>query len=181
MSTRCYIGIELNPGDYLVSDCHFDGYILGVGSILFNHYQSSAKILNLISKGSISSLNEDGSFDGSTLQEEISNDKFFWYAPEIYHSVYDMLINTDKEYVYIWDPEKLIWSYAYKEFVRGPKYNAMHNPGDCYRAINKLEPLTKRVLAIEHNKREERIRDMEWDRGKYYKMNLVDVPDEEED
>jgi hypothetical protein len=56
MSTHSNIGI-LNQDESVTSIyCHFDGYLDGVGRILFEHYKDETKIRQLMDLGDISSL-----------------------------------------------------------------------------------------------------------------------------
>ena len=55
MSTRSVIAMKTENG-YIGVYCHFDGYISGVGKILFENYFDETKLKKLIAEGSISSL-----------------------------------------------------------------------------------------------------------------------------
>ena len=57
MSTRSRIAIETESGTVKSIYCHFDGYVSGVGKILYNHYDKE-KLEKLIELGDISSLGE---------------------------------------------------------------------------------------------------------------------------
>jgi len=57
MSTRSRIAIENQDGTVQSIYCHFDGYIDGVGTTLFNHYDRE-KLKSLIELGDISVLKE---------------------------------------------------------------------------------------------------------------------------
>lgn len=59
MSTRSNIGIINKDGSVDVIYCHYDGYPSCNGAILQEHYQSPAKIRELIALGDISSLAAD--------------------------------------------------------------------------------------------------------------------------
>lgn len=60
MSTRSLIGMERKPGGWIdFIYCHSDGYPVGVGAILQEHYQDPEKIKQLIALGSITSLGRD--------------------------------------------------------------------------------------------------------------------------
>ena len=56
MSTKAYIGIELESGIVEYIYCHWDGMQSGVGLILDNHYTDRAKVQELIDLGDISCL-----------------------------------------------------------------------------------------------------------------------------
>jgi len=55
MATRSRIAIENESGIVKSIYCHFDGYIDGVGKVLFEHYDKE-KLEKLIELGDISSL-----------------------------------------------------------------------------------------------------------------------------
>ena len=57
MATRSRIAIENQDGTVQSIYCHFDGYIDGVGTTLFTHYDRE-KLKSLIELGDISSLGE---------------------------------------------------------------------------------------------------------------------------
>ena len=59
MATRSRIGIELEDGSIKSIYCHWDGYPSGVGAKLAVHYRQREKVLELISLGDISSLDEE--------------------------------------------------------------------------------------------------------------------------
>lgn len=58
MSTRSYIGIELDDGRILGSYCHSDGYLTYNGAMLLDHYSDRAKVEKLIFLGDMATLNE---------------------------------------------------------------------------------------------------------------------------
>jgi hypothetical protein len=57
MSTRSRIAIENQDGTVTSVYCHFDGYVKGVGKILFENYNRE-KTEQLVALGNISELNE---------------------------------------------------------------------------------------------------------------------------
>ena len=59
MSTRSRIGIIFPNGNVHSVYCHFDGYMSGVGRKLLNHYNTRAKIAQVISNGDLSSLKDN--------------------------------------------------------------------------------------------------------------------------
>lgn len=59
MSTRSYIGIELDDGRIMGSYCHSDGYLTYNGAMLLDHYSDRAKVEKLISFGDMAALNEN--------------------------------------------------------------------------------------------------------------------------
>ena len=58
MSTRSYIGIELDDGRIMGSYCHSDGYLTYNGAMLLDHYSDRAKVEKLISFGDMAALSE---------------------------------------------------------------------------------------------------------------------------
>lgn len=56
MATRSRIAIEKQDGTVDSIYCHFDGYIDGVGKMLFEKYSDREKVEKLIELGSLSSL-----------------------------------------------------------------------------------------------------------------------------
>ena len=58
MATRSLIGINLNNGITKIIYCHWDGQIYSNGVILNNNYNTKDKVEELISLGSLSSLDE---------------------------------------------------------------------------------------------------------------------------
>ena len=65
MATRSNIEIENKDGTVSAIYCHFDGYIDGVGEILYKNYNTREKLEQLIALGDISSL-------GKTLEETVA-------------------------------------------------------------------------------------------------------------
>lgn len=59
MSTRSYIGIELEDGRIMGSYCHSDGYLTYNGAMLLDHYSDRTKVEKLISFGDMAALNEN--------------------------------------------------------------------------------------------------------------------------
>lgn len=57
MSTRSRIAIENQDGTVTSVYCHFDGYVKGVGKILFENYNRE-KTEQLVALGNLSQLNE---------------------------------------------------------------------------------------------------------------------------
>jgi hypothetical protein len=58
MATRSTIGIRNEDNSIEVIYCHWDGYLEGVGNILKNNYNTEDKVRQLLSFGSVSSLDE---------------------------------------------------------------------------------------------------------------------------
>jgi hypothetical protein len=58
MSTRSNIIVHRADGKWATVYCHFDGYLDGVGQMLFDHYNSQEKADELVSYGDMSCLYE---------------------------------------------------------------------------------------------------------------------------
>lgn len=72
MSTRSYICMETEPGKYVGSYCHCDGYLTYNGAMLLDHYSNREKVERLISLGDMSTLNEN--IDPNPLREHSFDD-----------------------------------------------------------------------------------------------------------
>ncbi len=59
MSTASIIAAKMNNGKIGIILCNYDGYVAGVGAILFNHYQDQDTIENLINLGNLSSIDQN--------------------------------------------------------------------------------------------------------------------------
>lgn len=59
MSTRSRVGIKEKDGTVRSVYVHFDGYVAGVGKILYESYQDVDKIEQLINLGDMSSINSE--------------------------------------------------------------------------------------------------------------------------
>lgn len=58
MSTSALIGIKKDADRFRAVYCHWDGYPEYVGTILYNHYRTKTKVLDLLALGDISQLGE---------------------------------------------------------------------------------------------------------------------------
>lgn len=58
MSTSALIGIKKDADKFRAIYCHWDGYPEYVGTILYNHYKTKTKVLDLLALGDISQLGE---------------------------------------------------------------------------------------------------------------------------
>jgi hypothetical protein len=76
MSTRSRIGLELKNGSILSVYHHWDGYPEWLGRILKTHYNTRAKVAELIDGGDMSSAWSEKSW--GKLREDLS------YGPEYY-------------------------------------------------------------------------------------------------
>ena len=59
MSTRSAIGMLRDDGSVYGIYCHFDGYLSGVGKNLFDNYNSTTKVMQLLLAGNVSVLKEN--------------------------------------------------------------------------------------------------------------------------
>lgn len=67
MATRARIGIELKNGSVLSVYCHWDGYPEHNGKKLKEHFNTRAKVAELIDGGDISALWTNVDWDNETL------------------------------------------------------------------------------------------------------------------
>ena len=73
MATRSLIGIQLDENTVKYSYCHWDGYVDNNGRILLESYRDKDKIIDLIQRGSFSSLRPLID-DIAYYEEEVEND-----------------------------------------------------------------------------------------------------------
>ena len=73
MATRSLIGIQLDEKTVKYSYCHWDGYVDNNGRILLESYRDKDKIIDLIQRGSFSSLRPLID-DIEYYEEEVEND-----------------------------------------------------------------------------------------------------------
>jgi hypothetical protein len=122
MATRSTIAIQLENGSIKQVYCHWDGYLSNNGKILVNHYKDSAKVLELINKGSISILAEninsskDSKHDFDEPQKDVcvffySRDREEELEIEEFKDLEDYLNNTNfEEFNYIFKYNE--WYYS---------------------------------------------------------------------
>ena len=105
MSTASTIAAKMNNGKVGIIYCHFDGYIAGVGNILFNHYQEQSKIEELINLGNVSSIDQNiGNVDAyGRNRGEKGQDAIFSGS---YSQALRKFGKRFQEYDYFWDGEK---------------------------------------------------------------------------
>jgi hypothetical protein len=63
MSTRSFIAVQKEDGSIIDTYCHWDGYIQHNGRILQKFFSDYDKALSLVEGGSISHLNDDGTYE----------------------------------------------------------------------------------------------------------------------
>jgi hypothetical protein len=105
MATRCTYGILNSDGTVKSVSCHFDGYIKGVGRMLFENYNTETKVRELIQRGSVSTLGESlqSSFfniDRPKFINDHLDQESFWYFD---HEYFD--------YHYLFNPKNNKWCY----------------------------------------------------------------------
>ena len=109
MSTRSVIAKKTDSG-YVGIYAHSDGYISGVGKILFENYSDETKLDKLIAQGSISSLGKRIGTKHS-FNDRPKNETTFYHRDRgeklvihTWKTVYQMIISmSDCEYFYLWD------------------------------------------------------------------------------
>jgi hypothetical protein len=97
MATRSRIAIENQDGTVQSIYCHFDGYIDGVGTTLFNHYDRE-KLEKLIELGDISSLDESTE-DTVAYARDRDEDLNFTLFPNV-PDLFDYGFESGVEYIY---------------------------------------------------------------------------------
>lgn len=113
MSTRSRIAVQGYDGGYKSIYCHFDGYIDGVGEMLFKNYRNMEKLQKLMALGDISSLGKEPvSVERFSKEDDETNDKCRAYSsrgeecPAIESNnvfdVVDIATNQGCEYVYVY-------------------------------------------------------------------------------
>ena len=113
MGTHAMIGIY-NPADGSVdaSYCHYDGYLEGVGQVLFEHYNTQYDAEIVARGGYMSALYPDYA---KTRQESVHND-----VSVPYESVEQFMKNGydyyGAEYIYLWDGESWFFATARRAF-----------------------------------------------------------------
>lgn len=97
-------GIDVTLGKYMTIYCHHDGYISGVGTELFNNYNTYDRVLDLIMDGDCSAI-------GAPYYKREG------YENNIPKSTYDKP-RFDEEYGYLFENGK--WHVS---SVKHPEYN----------------------------------------------------------
>jgi hypothetical protein len=120
MATRSAIGILREDGSINAVYCHWDGYIDdGVGQTLFENYNSTSKVEDLIFLGNISSLGEEigekhdfdkrvknwTTFYGRDRGEEYQEAKKFLHKLD-FHQHFNW-----SDYYYLYDEAESKWLY----------------------------------------------------------------------
>lgn len=118
MSTRSMIGKMNKDGTIDAIYCHFDGYIEGVGSMLFEAYKDEEKIDTLIKGGDISSL---GPSIAST--SFYYDNPFSTFEDDTAYLDYCFADNSWVEYVYLWDGEE--WLVCCKYDLPAPNFKVL--------------------------------------------------------
>lgn len=103
MATRSHIGIQNKDGSIQYSYCHWDGYPSNNGKLLLENYNTEEKVRELLSYGSISSL-------------DYNIEKTIFYSRD---KGGDLICQTsfnknvfNKDYGYLFYPEDNKWEYC---------------------------------------------------------------------
>lgn len=108
MATRSRIGIQNPDGTIHSVYCHWDGYLSNNGRILLRSYMNEDDILELISKGDMSYL--DDSVAACNYYKD-NNKSIASKSEEEY-------IKEGEEYNYLFKDGEWYYSYGNKEFVK---------------------------------------------------------------
>lgn len=113
MATRSTISILEKNGTVKTIYCHWDGYLSNNGEFLKQYYNTTDKVNELISNGSMSSLRENiekSVFYHRDRNEDLVINKF--YRIERF---YDYLEKNSEEFNYLFDEELNKWKYSIDE------------------------------------------------------------------
>jgi hypothetical protein len=131
MATRSRIGIMNTDGTIESVYCHFDGYLTGVGRILYEHYKDEDKVRELINLGDMSSLGTTTEFNIKHItmtfaeyanlpkeeREKYTKDYHRWRGEKIAIAkskneteFLELSIKTDAEYAYLFNGS--FWLYV---------------------------------------------------------------------
>ena len=130
MATRGRIGIELSDGSILSSYHHWDSYPEWLGKILTTHYNTRAKVAELIDGGDMSSAWTNAGFNNETIAQGP-----LYYSqrgedcpPRLDQNPGDFLTKDTEEYSYLYTREEgwlcydtREWSESYLENVQIPQ------------------------------------------------------------
>ena len=123
MATRCVIGIKRKDGTNECINCHYDGYLQGVGDMLLNHYKAQDKLEKLLELGDISALRENVELEEGVQHSFKEPDAYTTIAygrdrgeKNVQSIVFDTIEqfqrefnNSWYEYAYLFDEEKQKW------------------------------------------------------------------------
>ena len=110
MGTHSSIGIKTSNGKVMFVDCHYSGFIKGVGRVLFEHYRNLDKVIDLLMDGDIESL---GITPNTTKRE---SEEAGWHKePRVARDVEEWQRIGDGEYFYLFNRGK--WRVIYSEWV----------------------------------------------------------------
>lgn len=112
MATRSTYGILESDGTIKSVYCHFDGYLKGVGRLLYENYNTETEVRKLIQKGTVSSLGRSlqttsfhADFGGRIKIDKHLDQESFW---DFDHHYFD--------YHYLFNPKNNKWWFqSYKQ------------------------------------------------------------------
>ena len=110
MSTHSSIGVKTPNGKVLFVDCHYDGYIEGVGRVLFEHYRKLDEVIDLLMGGDIRSIRIT---PNSTERE--TKEGGWCEEPRVAKDVEEWRRIGDGEYFYLFNRGK--WKVMYGNLV----------------------------------------------------------------
>ena len=110
MGTHSSIGIKTSNGKVMFVDCHYDGYLKGVGRVLFEHYKKDDEVIDLLMGGDICSI---GSTPNSTKRE--TKEAGWREEPRMAKDIEEWRKIGDGEYFYLFNRGK--WRVMYSDLV----------------------------------------------------------------
>lgn len=109
MSTRSRIAYNDGKNVYMSVYCHFDGYVEGVGQVLFHYYNDFDKAKALVDGGDMSSVspnvNDISRYDDGDTYPLIC---------EGIKELIDYFDKSDQEFLYVFEDGR--WTYFNKEY-----------------------------------------------------------------
>ena len=124
MATNSYIGYQDDAGKFHVVYCHYDGYLSHNGKILFEHYTTLEKVMQLVTLGNMSSLGKDiaAPFNVEHTFENPQKDVCVFYGrdrgernqwPDKCSHVFELRLKTSGTATYIFKDNK--WFFSCKD------------------------------------------------------------------
>lgn len=121
MSTRSFIGIRNEDKTITGIYCHNNGYPNWNGSILLEHYNNLDDVLNLISGGNLSVLNE--TVKESVYYSRDGGEDTKINAAQNYKNLFDVVEGSDYDYIYIYETNCRLWFVGSVVFLTDYHYN----------------------------------------------------------
>lgn len=150
MSTRSYIAINNGKDMYLTAYCHHDGYLAYVGAVLQKYYTDPVRVYRLVQSGDMSTLAPRicPAEDSAHSFDKPDRGVCVFYGRDRGEQGVEPRYLTQKElfdpqswieYVYIFDPDTRMWSYA--ELLYNKEWNQSY-----FSALHPLAPAVEEYI-----------------------------------